>query len=197
VDDPKNIQPTDVVEVVTRWGLVALCVLAALGAVLRVAALSYPDRLDRTTLLYLGVAGGLLLLRQVKTLSVGQLKLEMIEKLREQQQKQEEKIADIELILPLLLHDKEVRHILNLSLRHTEHYQGSGAAREELRRLVSIGLISRRAGRNIGDMRDGMVFDLADVVELTQLGRYWADRIKQIQRSDAKPEAGQPQKAEA
>ena len=53
---------------------------------------SLPERLDKTTLLYLGVAGGLLLLRQVKTFSLGELKLEMIEKLRERQQKQEEKM---------------------------------------------------------------------------------------------------------
>jgi hypothetical protein len=199
VDKPKSTESTDTVEVVTRWGLVALAVLAALGALLRIVApgtTSLPERLDQTTLLYLGIAGVLLLLRQVKTFSLGQLKLEMIEKLREQQLKQEEKIADIELILPLLLHDKEVRHIRNLFVGQTEQYQGSGALRVELRRLVSIGLISKEAGRNIGDMRDGLVFNLAKYVELTKLGRYWADRIQQIQKSDAKPEAGQPQKAE-
>jgi hypothetical protein len=195
VDEPKSTQSTDTVEVVTRWGLVALSVLAASGALLRIIAPG-TERLDQTTLLYLGVAGGLLLLRQVKTFSLGQLKLEMIEKLREQQQKQEEQIADIALILPLLLHDKEVRHIRNLTVGRTDTYQGSGALREELRRLVSIGLISKKAGRNVGDMRDGMTFDLADYVELTQLGRHWADRIQQIQRGDVKPEAPQSQKAE-
>lgn len=198
MDKPKSTESTDAVEVVTRWELVALSVLAALGALLRVIApgtQSLPERLDQTTLLYLGIAGVLLLLRQVKTFSVGQLKLEMIEKLREQQQKQEEKIADIELILPLLLRDKEVSHIHNLFVGRTEPYEGSGSLREELRRLVSIGLISKEAGRNIGDMRDGLVFNLAKYVELTKLGRHWADRIQQIQRSDAKPEPGQPQEA--
>src|SRR5262249_24036726 len=156
-----------------------------------------PDtlKLDPTTLLYLGAAGGILLLRQVKTFSLGQLKLEMVEKLREQQQKQEEKIADITLILPFLLNDKEVRHVQNLFSVRTEGYRGSGALREELRRLVSIKLISKKPGRNIGDIRDAMVFDLADYVELTELGRQWADRIQQIQRRDAQPEAGQPRKA--
>jgi hypothetical protein len=199
VDEPKSTRPIDTIEVVTRWGLVALSALAAFGALLRIIAPgtpSLPERLDQTTLLYLGVAGGLLLLRQVKTFSLGQLKLEMIEKLREQQQKQEEQIADIALILPLLLHDKEVRHIQNLIGGRTERYQGGGALREELRRLVSIGLISKKIGRNVGDMRDGMMFDLADYVELTQLGRHWADRIQQIKRGDVKSETPEPQQAE-
>ena len=193
VVEPKKPESTDAVEVATRWGLVALAALAALGALLRMFAPGTPfiqERLDQTTLLYLGVAGALLLLRQVKTFSLGQLKLEMIEKLREQQQKQEEKIADIALILPLLLQDKEVRHIRNLFVGRTEKYQGSGTLREELRRLRSIGLISKKAERNIGEMRDGMVFDLADYVELTELGRRWAHRIQEIQSGDAKPDAG-------
>jgi len=193
VVEPKKPESTDAVEVATRWGLVALAALAALGALLRMFAPGTPfiqERLDQTTLLYLGVAGALLLLRQVKTFSLGQLKLEMIEKLREQQQKQEEKIADIALILPLLLQDKEVRHIRNLFVGQTEKYQGSGTLREELRRLRSIGLISKKAERNIGEMRDGMVFDLADYVELTELGRRWAHRIQEIQSGDAKPDAG-------
>lgn len=198
--EPKKPESTDTVEVATRWGLVALAALAALGALLRTFAPgtpSLPERLDQTTLLYLGVAGGLLLLRQVKTFSLGQLKLEMIEKLREQQQKQEEKIADIALILPLLLQDKEVRHIRNLFVGRTEKYQGAGTLREELRRLRSIKLIAKKPDRNIGDMRDGMVFDLADYVELTELGRHWAHRIQEIQVGDAKPEVEQPQKTEA
>ena len=188
----KKRELTDAFEVATRWGLVGLAVLTVLGAVLRVFApgkLSLPERLDQTTLLYLGVAGMLLLLRQVKTFSLGQLKLEMIEKLREQQQKQEEKIADIALILPLLLQEKEVRHIRNLFVGQTEKYQGSGALREELRRLRSIGLISKKSDRNIGDMRDGVMLDLADNVELTELGQRWARRIQEIQSGDSRPEA--------
>ena len=156
VMEAKKPELTEAVEVATRWGLVGLALLTVLGAVLRIFApgtLSLPERLDQTTLLYLGVAGMLLLLRQVKTFSLGQLKLEMIEKLRDQQQKQEEKIADIALILPFLLQDKEVRHIHNLFVGQTEKYQGSGALREELRRLRSIGLISKKTDRNIGAMQ--------------------------------------------
>ena len=195
VMEAKKPELTEAVEVATRWGLVGLALLTVLGAVLRIFApgtLSLPERLDQTTLLYLGVAGMLLLLRQVKTFSLGQLKLEMIEKLRDQQQKQEEKIADIALILPFLLQDKEVRHIHNLFVGQTEKYQGSGALREELRRLRSIGLISKKTDRNIGAMSDGVMLDLADNVELTELGRRWARRIQEIESGDAHAEARSP-----
>jgi hypothetical protein len=183
VVEPKKPESTNAVEVATRWGLVVLAAFAALGALLRMFApgTTYlPERQDQTTLLYLGVAGGLLLLRQVKTFSLGQIKLEMIEKLREQQQKQEEQIANISLILPLLLQDKEISHIRNLFVRQTENYQGNGALRAELRRLRSIGLISMKPDQRIGYLYDGRVFDLADWTELTDLGRRWAHLIQEI-----------------
>jgi hypothetical protein len=40
-------------------------------------------------------------------------------------------------------------------------------------------------------MRDGMVFDLTNYVELTELGQRWAHRIQEIQGADAKPAVGQ------
>ena len=200
MNGPDKPEPTEAVEVVTRWGLVGFAAVAALGALLRMftpGTLSLPERLDQTTLLYLGVAGGLLLLRQVKTFSLGHLKFEMIEKLREQQQKQAERLTDIALILPLLLPDKEVRHVRNLFVKRTEKYQGTSSMREELRRLRSIGLVAKKPDRNIGDIRDGMTFDLADYVELTELGRRWAVRIQEIQVGDAKPPTGQHEKVPA
>ncbi|MBN9119895.1 MAG: hypothetical protein J0I06_12165 [Planctomycetes bacterium] len=186
-------KPTDPIDVVTGWSLVALAALAALGSLLRMfapGAPPLPERLDQTTLLYLGVAGGLLLLRQVKTFSLGEFKLEMIEKLREQQQRQEERIADIALVLPLLLPEKEVRHIRNLYAKRTENYNGGGPLREELRRLRSIGLVATKPGRTIAAMRDGLTFDLSDYVELTELGRRWAIRIQEIQPADPEPVGG-------
>jgi hypothetical protein len=195
---PRELERTDAVEIVTRWGLVVFAALAALGALLRMFApgpLSIPERLDQTTLLYLGVAGALVLLRQVKTFSLGQLKFELIEKIREQQQRQEEKIADIALILPLLLAEKEVRHLQNLLAKQTEKYKGSNALREELRRLRSIGLITKKSERNIADMRDGLLFDLMDYVELTELGQRWAAKIRELQPLDPKPAESQQAKA--
>ena len=59
-------------EIVTQWGLVLLAVIAAIGALLRIiepATGALTGRLDERTLLYLGVAGALLLLKQIKTFS--------------------------------------------------------------------------------------------------------------------------------
>jgi hypothetical protein len=174
----------DPVDVVTRWGLVGLSAVVMLATLFRVfgPGTSPPsDRLDQTTLLYLSVAGALLLLRQVKAFSVGQFKFELIEKLRERQDKQEERLADIALILPLLLPDSEVKHLKKLFANKTDGYSGNHDVRTELRRLRSLGLLSKKLGRNIADMKDGIIFDLDDYVELTDLGRRWAARIQEIE----------------
>ena len=183
-------EPTDVLETLTRWGLIGLALVALLGALLRMFATGpnpLPDRLDQTTLLYLCVAGVLLLLRRIKTFAFGQLKFELIEKLVERQAKQEQTLEDLRLILPLLLPGNEVQHIRNLSASQTESYSGNEALRAELRRLRSMGLLSKRPDRNIADMKDGLKFDLADYVELTELGRNWATRIPEIEADPAKP----------
>ena len=187
--DPHNPNNPDRVEVVTRWTLVGLAVLAACGAIARVFDLIKPqfqNHLDQTTLLYLAVAGVLLLLRQMKSLSFGQLKVEMIERLRERQAKQEERLDDIGLILPLLLPDSELIHIKRLSLGETTGYVGNHALRTELRRLRSIGLISMKPNREVSQIRDDKRVDLTDYVELTQLGRRWASRVREIESSDAR-----------
>jgi hypothetical protein len=87
VAEPDKQESTDIVEVATRWGLVALAALAAFEVLLRVFTPPLSGGVDQTTPLYFGVVGGLLVLRQVNTFSLGQLKLEMIEKLQKQQQK--------------------------------------------------------------------------------------------------------------
>lgn len=177
------------VETATRWGLVLLAGIAAVGALLRmfISDTSVATRLDQTTLLYLAVAGVLLLLRQVKTFSMGQLKFELIERLRERQDKQEERLDDIYLILPLLLRGREVKHVKNLFERTTSGYAGSHSLRHELRRLRSIGLLKNMEARTVGEMRDGTKFDLASYVDLTDLGRKWAKRIGEMEGSDPAP----------
>jgi hypothetical protein len=189
--EPKQPESPDVVEGVAHWGLVALAVMALVGALLRifVPALSAPGRLDEITLLYFAVAGGLLLARHVKTFRFGQLKLEMIERLREQQLEQEAKIADIALILPLLLQEKEVRHILALFKGQGAKYPWDDGLHEQLRRLRSIRLISNLPGQAIHDMQKDKQFNLASYVELTGLGRLWARRIEEIQGAETKKPA--------
>ena len=65
-------------EAITPWVLLALSLGAAVGGVIRVLADegTVLERLDDTTLLYFAVAGALLLLRQVKSLAFGDLKVE-------------------------------------------------------------------------------------------------------------------------
>lgn len=178
----------DVVELIAPWGLALLASLTAFGAIIRMfggAEVDVLKRLDNTTLLYLIVAGVLLLLRQIKTFSFGDVKLEMLEKVRERQVQQEEKLDDLALILPLLLPEKEQKHLINLAEGKTKDYKGNKSLRDELRRLRSIGLIAMRKGY-IADIKDGMSFNLADQVELTNLGRRWTKRISEIEdKTDA------------
>jgi hypothetical protein len=186
--EPKSVEDA------TRWGLVILAGLAVLGALLRVfssptsAAASH---LDQTTLLYLGVAGAFLLFRHIKTFSMGQLKFELIEKLRERQDKQEERLADIALILPLLLPEREVKHVRNLWAHTTAGYKGNHFLRTEVRRLRSIGLLTMKEGRKVSDMKDDAEFDLANYVGLTELGRRWAVRIQEIAGAEAPAQLAQ------
>ncbi len=181
----------DVAELIAPWGLALLALLTALGAIIRMFAATEADvlkRIDNTTLLYLVVAGALLLLRKIKTLSFGDVKLEMLEKVKERQVRQEEKLDDLDLILPLLLPDKERKHLINLDEGRTKDYEGNKNVRHELRRLRSIGLISMKKGY-IADIKDGMKFNLANHVELTPLGRRWTKRIGEIEdRSDTSQE---------
>lgn len=175
-----------------RWGLVILAGLAVVGALLRIFGnTTLSSHLDRTTLLYLGVAGAFLLFRHIKTFSMGQLKFELIEKLRERQDKQEERLADIALILPLLLPDREVTHVKNLWAHTTAGYKGNHALRTELRRLRSIGLLAMKENRTVAEMKDGSEFDLASYVDLTELGRRWAVRIHEIAGAEPPPPAAQ------
>jgi hypothetical protein len=96
-------------------------------------------------------------------------RLEMLERVKERQAEQEQLIEDINLILPLLLPETEQTHLFNLDQGKAEKYKGSSALRAELRRLRSIGLIRMKEGKHIGDMKNGMEFDLSDFIELTQV----------------------------
>ena len=179
----------DIVEILAPWALVMLALLATFGAILRMTSDTdggVLESIDSTTLLYLVVAGALLLLRQIKTLSFGDVKLEMLKKVKERQVRQEAKLDDLDLIIPLLLPEKERIHLTNLSEGKTKNYEGSKYMRTELRRLRSIGLISMKKGY-IGDMKDGKKYDLNEHVELTPNGRRW---IKRIEEFEDKNEAG-------
>ncbi len=125
------------------------------------------------------------MLREVRSLSFGGYKLEMLERVRERQARQEDQIEDIKLMLPLLLPKSELAHLVNLAQGHTAGYHGNHALRAELRRLRTFGLISMHPNQQVGTMKDGSTFDLASYVELTDLGQRWVRKIQKIEKSDA------------
>lgn len=69
--------------------LIIFAGLACAGAVWRMLDASATTRIDETTLLYLGVAGALLLLKDVKSLAFGSYKVEFERKLEELESKVE------------------------------------------------------------------------------------------------------------
>ena len=85
--------------------------------------------------------------------------------------------AEAALLLPLMIPEPERAHLINLARGKTQGYEGRGSLRAELRHLRSIGAIQKRAGRNIGDLTSGAVHDLAQFVELTDLGREIARKL--------------------
>ena len=74
----ENNKGDQVYTVVAKIILIVLAVIAAGGAVWRMVSSdkSVLDHMDNTTLLYLGIAGALLLLREVKSLAFGDYKVE-------------------------------------------------------------------------------------------------------------------------
>jgi hypothetical protein len=85
---------------------------------------------------------------------------------------------DLGLLLPVLIPEPEQEHLLNIADRKTKGYKGRGTLRSELRHLRSMGLIKKHADRHIGELKSEGVYDLADIIELTDLGRQWAARLR-------------------
>jgi len=117
-------------------------------------------------------------------------KVEMLEKVRERQAEQAIQLRDLSDMLPLLLPSAERKHLLNLALNRTSNYRGSHTLRSELRRLRSFELLKMRSDKHVGFMKDGMIFDLKDYVELTDLGKRWSKRITEIERAEPEADAG-------
>lgn len=123
------------------------------------------------------------ILERLKLLQIANFKLEMLERVREKQIRQEQQLEDISLIIPLLLPKTERKHLFNLDQGKTD-YEGNGSLRAELRRLRSIGLIEMVNNKNVGDMKTHLKFNLANFVKLTDLGERWVRRLKEIEKTD-------------
>ena len=85
----------------------------------------------------------------------------------------------IGLILPMLIPEPERQHLLNLSRGKTQGYHGRGTLRSELRHLRSMGLVRKHTDKRIEDITSGNVHDLADFIELTELGRQWVAKFEE------------------
>lgn len=169
--------------------LVVLLVAAYTGATLS-AEIGPENRIDaiNLALIVLGVVGVALLIRpdivnRLRLFELSGLRLEF-EQVKEAQVKQGSRLDDISLVLPLLLPEPERRHLMNLATNKAARYAGNDAVRSELRRLRSIGLIRMRGGRHVGEIADGLLFDLNDHVELTELGERWVRRIREIEKAE-------------
>jgi hypothetical protein len=77
MDDEKQTKTERIYDAISRILLLVLATLAGIAAIWRMATRDQQtlNNIDGTTLLYLGVAGALVLLREVKTLAFGDYKL--------------------------------------------------------------------------------------------------------------------------
>jgi hypothetical protein len=123
-------------------------------------------------------------INRLRVLEALNFRVELSE-VKEKLARQSDDLTVIRMMLPFLLGDKERIHLTNLARHQTANYKGGNPLRTELRRLRSIGLIRMRGPDcHIGQMTSDKTFDLADFVELTSLGEYWARRIDEIQKED-------------
>jgi hypothetical protein len=79
--------------------------------------------------------------------------------------------AEFALIAATLLRWQLLSHLRNLAHRTTRTYQGGRHVRHEVRHLCDLNLLRRKRGRQIAELEEGKVIDLADLVEFTEIGR--------------------------
>lgn len=166
-----------------------ILLLVAAYTIAIIAGLPKDRRIDAATLGIIGIAAlaATILFRpdvfdRVTRLEIAGWKVE-IEK---RQQKQDQQLNDIQLILPVLLPDVERNDLLNLAAGTTSGYKGSHELRTRLRRLRSLKLIGMRPDHMIGGMTNDLAVDIGEFVELTELGERWVSRIKEIESEAAK-----------
>lgn len=146
---------------------------------------------NRLTLVELGiivltVIGMTLLIRPdllglVKLIEVAGIRLEL-ERLQQKQKQQENELATMKVMLPLLLPADERAHLKNLAKGKTEKYYGNGGLRQTIRRLRSAGLLRMKNGHHVSEFEDGKQFNLANFVELTADGLMWLEKIKAVEK---------------
>jgi hypothetical protein len=141
--------------------LSAADVWLAVAAVLGASLLLRPELLDRLTHLKFGSFEA-----DLRDLAKGQ-------------KVQQQELDDIRLVLTLLVQKAERNHLENLERSDSISYEGNHQVRSELRRLRTLGLIRNRKDRTIAELKDGTKRDLKEIVELTDRGRYYLERVRE------------------
>jgi hypothetical protein len=104
--------------------------------------------------------------------------------LREGQRVQQKELDDIRLVLTLLVQRHEQNHLENLEKAGPALYDGNHNVRSELRRLRTLGLIQNLKNRGISELKDGTKHDLKEIVQLTERGKYYLERVRQQVKDD-------------
>ncbi len=132
-----------------------------------------------------GIASILLrpeLLHQISYFKFGELELDWLQKIEADQRKQRDELDAVRFVLTLLLQESELEHLRNLEKGKTQ-YQGNEAVCAELRKLRTLGLIRNRKDHAISETAARRNFDLKDIVELTERGRQYLERLGEYRAS--------------
>ena len=115
-------------------------------------------------------------LQRLSHFKFGNVEFEL-RKLQEDQKVQRDELDDLRFVLTLLLQEPEREHLRNLEAGKTQEYVGSHALRTELRKLRTLGLIQDCKGRHISELVDNAKMDLSKIVELTERGQQYLERL--------------------
>jgi hypothetical protein len=105
------------------------------------------------------------------------------------QQQQSEMMDVLRLILPVVIPSEGRIHLQNLLAGTTDGYEGRRTLRRELRQLRSMQLIAMVGGHRVADISDGMKINLQDYAQLTDMGKFWMGRVKEIEGLDGVDQA--------
>jgi hypothetical protein len=169
-----------------RLGFAAAIVLVVVTYIVLIIAIPLkPERRLGTVefglLLVAGVVAWAILnpgvFNKVKTLKGWGWEVELNEQLQQQRQD----LDAIRFVLTMVLSPEQREHLTRLADGRTQNYEGRESLRKELRALRDLGLIGKREGRHIGELKDGARVDLSQVVTLTPRGRDYLKRLQQYE----------------
>lgn len=123
-------------------------------------------------------------LSRVRTFEISSLKIEL-NQIRTRQERQSSQLDLLQLLAPLVLSERERRHLLNLHQGTTANYRGNHDLRSDLRRLRYLTLITTKSVHS--GAADGTVFDLKALVQLTRLGANWAQQLEEMEQPRPEP----------